>query len=224
VADLSSRERARAEQLARAHDRAKVQMGEDMKIKTGKEVDFLFTLLTECFSLSYTKSAAVRALVTAASHGYSSTVQSLVKMGIDPSVSVGHRKETALHFAASAGDETLITFLLDHQAKIESRDNHRRTPLHCAAWAGHEGSVHILLTRGADPNAQDDKGRTALWGAASGGYLAVVNVLLANRAEYAIRGGENNQTALERAESKGYFDIVKVLRSQSTSSQGSTNK
>lgn len=217
MADLSSRERARAE-------RAKVQMGEEMKIKTGKEVDFLFTLLTECFSLSYTRSAAVRALVTAASYGYSSTVQNLVKMGIDPSLSFGHQKETALHFAASAGDEALIGFLLDHQANIESRDNHRTTPLHCAAWRGHEGSVRILLTRGADPNAQDDKGRTALWGAASGGYLTVVKVLLANRAECAIRGGVNNQTALERAESKGFSDIAKVLRSQSTSSQGSSSQ
>jgi ankyrin repeat protein len=224
VADLSSRERARAEQLARAQDCAKEQISEDMKTNTRKEVDFLFTLLTECFSLSYTKSAAVRALVAAASYGYSSTVQNLVKMGIDPSASSGHRKETALHFAASAGDEALLVFLLDHQANIESRDNHRHTPLHCAAWAGHEGSVRILLARGADPNAQDDKGRTALFGAAGGGYLAVVKVLLANRAEYGIRGGVKNQTALERAESKGFADIAKVLRSQSTSSQGPSDQ
>lgn len=214
MADLSCRERARAEKLARDRELAKVQMASDMRIKTGQEVDFLFALLTECFSLSYTKSAAVRALVTAASYGYSSTVQNLVKMGIDPSLSFGHRRETALHFAASAGDESLISFLLDHLANIESRDNHRNTPLHCAAWAGHEGSVRILLTRGADPNAQDDKGRTALFGAAGGGYLGVVKVLLANKAEYAIRGGVQNQTALERAESKGFSDIAKLLRRQ----------
>lgn len=214
MVDLASREYARREQTKCDTDRAKTQMRDDMKISTGKEVEFLFAWLTECFRLSYSKSGTERALVTAASRGYSSTVQNLVKMGVDPSAKFGHRKETALHFAASAGDESLTSFLLDHQASIESQDNHRNTPLHCAAWMGHEGVVRILLGRGADINAQDHRGRTALFGAASGGFLRVIQVLLANKADPGIHGGVKNQTAGERAESKGFSEIAKMLQNQ----------
>lgn len=181
------------------------------------EVGFLFQVLTgKSQNLSIKREIAERALVTAASLGYHATTRKFVENGVSASAIVGHRRETALHFAARAGNEPLIKFLVEKGANLQSGDYHGTVALHCAAWSGHHGAVRTLMSLGADVNAQDDRGRTALFGAAGGGHLAVVRALLARGADRNIRGGNKRQTALERAEAREHRDIVLELRDPSS--------
>lgn len=211
---MNLREAARAEDLSRAVDYAKKMARKEMKQETENEINFIFELLTEGKTriVSCNREAAERALVSAASFSYDATVHKLVDLGINVNASLGRRRETALHFAASEGNETLVAFLAEHGANLQSPDYHGVVALHCAAWAGHHGAVRLLLSYGAEVNTQDHHGRTALFGAAGGGHITVVRVLLARGADRNIRGGAKKQTALERAESRGFHDVALELR------------
>ena len=214
------RDAARAEYTSRAVQNAKNATREATKQETSDEVNFLFKLNNRGTSqmLSFGRQEAEMALVTAASFNYASTVRKLVELGVNVSARLGHRRETALHFAASAGDESLVRFLCSKGALLDSPDNHRRVPLHCAAWLGHHDSVRTLLSHDAEINAQDEAGRTALFGAAGGGYLDTVRILLGRGADPNIRGGTLRQTALERADSRGFTEVARELRVRTSSS------
>jgi len=68
----------------------------------------------------------------------------------------------ALHFAAEAGDISLIAFLLKHGANIEARSRVGTTALHVAARAGHKETVAILARFGADIEAKGKNDWTPL--------------------------------------------------------------
>lgn len=212
------RERARLEERNRIIERANLSIRAEISRKQQNEIDFAFDFLTKLSkergqTLFCNASDGGRALVTAASFHYESTVRRLIEQGFaDVGAVVGKRKETALHFAARAGNSGLVTFLVEKGADLQSRDWRGQVPLHCAAWAGHEDTVRTLLSHGADVNTQDQYGRTALFGAAGCGYLAVVRVLLARGADRGLRGGSKKETALERAEAKGLEEIALELR------------
>jgi Ankyrin repeats (3 copies) len=200
--------------VTRKVDVAVANCKQEAEKSTAKEVEFVYLLLTDNNTKTFTmkRSLAASALVTAASLGYSTVVRSLVNLGFDVSARSGPREESALHFAASRGDEGLVSFLLEKGADVESLDTKLRSALHCASWSGHDIVVRLLLENGADVNARDDQDRTALYGAAGGGHVAVVKMLLFWKADIHIKGGTKKDSALERAEKRAFHDVAALLR------------
>lgn len=85
----------------------------------------------------------------------------LLDAGVDPS-SPDSKGRTALHFAATQGDETIVKALLGHRANVNARDLNGNTPLHLAACSNHIKVVTLLLRAGTNLNALDYTGRTPL--------------------------------------------------------------
>lgn len=61
---------------------------------------------------------------------------------------------TALHVAVSAGQENLVSLLLEAQAEVEMKDNHGRTALHLAVSKGYDQVIDQLLNSRADIDAR----------------------------------------------------------------------
>lgn len=62
---------------------------------------------------------------------------------------------TALHYAAAAGADDIITLLLAEHAAIDAESPSGMTPLMMAAREGKESSVALLLEKGADAQRKD---------------------------------------------------------------------
>jgi hypothetical protein len=71
---------------------------------------------------------------------------------------IGH---TAMHWAASTGDRSMMTWLLSLDADVNARNSSEATPLHTAAGAGQAMSLEWLLSNGADGTLVNDDGETA---------------------------------------------------------------
>jgi hypothetical protein len=209
-----TRDKAQSEEIARKVNVAVANCRREATESTAKEVEFVYLLLTDNNTKTFTmkRSLTASALVTAASLSYSTVVRSLVNLGFDVSARSGRREETALHFAASRADESLLSFLLEKSANVESVDTKLRAPLHCAAWSGHDTAVRLLLENGADVNARDNENRTALYGAAGGGHIAIVKMLLFWKADIHIKGGSKKESALTRAEKRAFHEVAALLR------------
>ncbi|KAJ7338398.1 hypothetical protein JRQ81_011874 [Phrynocephalus forsythii] len=85
---------------------------------------------------------------------------------------------TGLQFAAAAGHEELVGFLLRRGASVQSRNHCGWSPLMQAARFGHLTVARILLENGADLNAQNKLGASVLTMASRGGHISVVKLLL----------------------------------------------
>lgn len=64
-----------------------------------------------------------------------------------------------LHWAAIANRVDFMRLLLDHGAKVDSRDNAGRTPLLACCAFGAVDAALLLLERNADENAEDSRGK-----------------------------------------------------------------
>ncbi len=95
----------------------------------------------------------------------------------------GSTGQTALHFAAKAGEDKLVDLLLSKGANIEQRDLKGATPLFLAAEAKHEDVVKRLLQHGAQAQAPGRSGTTPLSAAAFNGDTASVKLLLDAKAD-----------------------------------------
>ena len=91
--------------------------------------------------------------------------------------------KTALHCAALAGRDEVVTVLLDRGAQTDLQDNSKRTALHCAALAGSDEVVTVLLDRGAQVDVLDDNGDTPLHCAACNDKVEVARLLLERGAQ-----------------------------------------
>ncbi|GAW18463.1 hypothetical protein ANO14919_079390 [Xylariales sp. No.14919] len=192
-----------------------ISLREELQEHAAQEFDFMFNLLTqnisECISISPVRVS--KAMVKMAQKGFSNMTRKLVEQGIDPSSPSirGSRLETVLHIFAQRGDVSMVQFMLKSGVNVDARDNAGRTPLHWAAWSGQDGAVNALLSSGANVNATDVKGRTALYGAAGGGFMSVVSRLLFCNADITIRGGQDNETPVERARKNNHISVVNLF-------------
>jgi ankyrin repeat protein len=86
---------------------------------------------------------------------------------------------TALHYAAFAGNNLLVQLLFQNGANV-SANKTGRTALHFAAKSGKESTkiVQLLLDQGAEIDAPDDFGRTALHETVRNGKLQILGTLL----------------------------------------------
>jgi len=85
---------------------------------------------------------------------------------------------SALHFAASTGNDSCCGILLESGADVNCKTRFGKTALMFAADHGRDSVVELLLASGADGNAQDENGSTALMEAAQHERVGVVKILL----------------------------------------------
>jgi ankyrin repeat protein len=69
---------------------------------------------------------------------------------------------TALHYAAAAGEQTIVQLLLDKQARVDALSPNQTTPLMMAARGGHILIVKLLLDHGANPTLVNQQGYDAV--------------------------------------------------------------
>lgn len=91
---------------------------------------------------------------------------------------IDEKGDIALHIAARAGKNKVVSFLLDHHARINAKNLHGQTPLICAAKAGNACTISLLLKKKALPNIADDLGMTPLHHAAQLSTPKIIGLLL----------------------------------------------
>jgi uncharacterized protein len=69
---------------------------------------------------------------------------------------------SAIHYAASGPEPSVVAYLLDRGAPMDAPSPNRTTPLMMAAGYGAEASVDLLLVRGASAKLRNDVGMDAL--------------------------------------------------------------
>lgn len=109
-------------------------------------------------------------------------------------------KRTLLQLAVQHGDLLKVTYLLQHQASVSTKDIHKRTALHLAM---HSDSIfhsidipRMLIEAGAVVNVQDEHGRTPLHYACLVGNPHLARLLLENGADMTMQD-EKSKMALE---------------------------
>lgn len=69
---------------------------------------------------------------------------------------------TALHYAATVGDNEIVQLLLEQHAYIDAESPNKTTPIMMAARGGHILTVKLLLDEGADATLKNEQGMTAI--------------------------------------------------------------
>lgn len=122
--------------------------------------------------------------------------------------------------AIDRSDLQVARAMVESGAPVSQATEFGRTPLG-AALATNAGTddgvrlVRLLLARGADPNRRLDTGERPLARAAVSGDLRLVTLLIDHGAAInAGLGANDDETALEAAESGGHTDVARVLRSR----------
>jgi ankyrin repeat protein len=118
--------------------------------------------------------------------------------------------QTALHYAAVAGDSDLAELLLANHADVNAKEDHGLTPLHVAAAVGHTRVAELLLANHAEIDAKDSEGETPLARAAQHDSAEVAQLLLANNADVNTRDNRG-LTPLHLAAQSGHNASVARL-------------
>jgi ankyrin repeat protein len=87
------------------------------------------------------------------------------------------RAAQPLYHAASAGNATMLSWLLEHEADPNMPASDGTTPFYAACAEGHMDILHILREHGADTATVDQDGTSPALIAAAGGRLDVVKAL-----------------------------------------------
>ncbi|MDL2336495.1 MAG: ankyrin repeat domain-containing protein [Pseudomonadota bacterium] len=104
-----------------------------------------------------TNPAGETALMMASLRGQSQLAERLLKRG----AAVNRPGWSALHYAATAPDETVLGMLLERGALIDARSPNGTTPLMMAAQYGPSECVDLLVARGANAGLRNDLGLSA---------------------------------------------------------------
>lgn len=90
---------------------------------------------------------------------------------------------TPLHLGAGNGSSSLVAFLLEKDAEIDSPDRDRESPLHWACYQENHEVAALLLDCGADVDFQDKWNNTPLYHACEKERHEVAALLLAHGAD-----------------------------------------
>lgn len=117
---------------------------------------------------------------------------------------------TALHFTCKAGFQDVVKILLDHSAKVNSKDVDSKTPLMWASEHGKLQCARTLLKKGAELEARDKCHRSALLYACGNSYEAVALHLVKMLADPCQPDVEGD-TALSMADDMGLAEFRRVV-------------
>lgn len=137
--------------------------------------------------------------------------------------------QSALHFAAQAGSESMVRELLKKwtSSEVDATDATGATALTLAASSGYSNIVELLLTAGADPKAVDQHQRTALSWAVEKGQVPIAKRLLDSKIMSPnTMDGEPPRSLLARAAENGNLIMAKLLLSKGAnldSSEGNSD-
>ncbi|KHN87874.1 Ankyrin-3, partial [Toxocara canis] len=124
--------------------------------------------------------------------------------------------ETAMHFAARSGNETVLLAMV---AKIgagavqivqNKQSKSGWSPLLEACARGHSGVARILLKHHARIDVFDESGRTALHLAAANGHLQLTHLLLQHKA-FVNSKSKAGEAPLHLAAQNGHVKVVNLL-------------
>ncbi|MBW1902812.1 MAG: ankyrin repeat domain-containing protein [Deltaproteobacteria bacterium] len=129
------------------------------------------------------------------------------------------RGATPLHSASIRGYKEVVVLLIAKGADVNAIDIDGNTPLHSVTMAvggfyrkDHKEIAELLIANGADINVKNNKGRrTPLHFAAVANNKEMVELFLANGANVYAKD-QWGKTPLYWARSKGYEDVVELLR------------
>jgi len=136
-----------------------------------------------------------------------------------------------LHLAATHGLSAIADALLeqyptteqlntgdeDQPDPINARDKLGWTPLHHACYGGHADIVNKLLARGSKPGKVTKAGLTSLHAAVVGRNVAAVTAVMNAEPSILNNACNDEKTAVEMADARGYPLIAAVLRGEDTS-------
>ena len=120
---------------------------------------------------------------------------------------------TPLHWAARAGRDSCISYLLEQDADIDASDGAGMTPLLHAAQNGKESTVNALLDAGCDAKAEDLNGNTAMHFAVVKGILGMVQSIEAKGVSLSAKN-KNSSTPSHIAAQNGQLVIARYLIKQ----------
>jgi len=129
-------------------------------------------------------------------------VKSLVKARADVNAPQGDGS-TALQWAVHLDDVTLVDYLLESGARVETANDLGVTPLYISCTNRNGALTERLLKAGANPNAALPNGETVLMNCARTGSTQGVHALLAKGARANDKETAHDQTALMWAAAQG---------------------
>ncbi|XP_062412617.1 CARD- and ANK-domain containing inflammasome adapter protein [Sardina pilchardus] len=112
-----------------------------------------------------------------------------------------------LHVAAEHGQLSVLEFLLQNGAKLDTRDQQGRTALHRAASRGQAAAAMALVMAGADIYTRDNASNTPLHLAARNGHQDTVQALVEEEGRHL----RKHTTFLHLAAAQGDSEVADVL-------------
>lgn len=167
--------------------------------------------------------AASLKLLDCVKNGDAREVTRLIEAGADVNFQAGSRKytriglrqevgETALHWAALRGDDTVAALLLSAKADPDISDQDGKTPLHIAAFNGVANVTRTLLEGRCDANVCDQRGNTPMqWVVLAGGSVRMIKLLLRHGARGDI-ANKDGEYAADVAADQGSEMVVDLIR------------
>ena len=164
-------------------------------------------------------------LHVASSHGLATLATALIVAGADPNIqtnSYGREiwRQTPLHLALEAGQEAVVTCLLEFSQPspgldtklldLNIKNSADETPLAVALGKGFTLLAKQMIQSGSDVNVSDGSGMSLLLKAIRDNNLAAASFLLANGADINTRSPQG-MTPLELAVREGAETIVEKL-------------
>ena len=148
-------------------------------------------------------------LQIASRHGLAAIVEDFLSMNLDIISTSDRNGRTALHEAAQAGWEDIVSMLIDNGADLSVMDDEEKTPFFYAAECGHAGVISILEKHHVRDDHHQRVLEEALCDAAEAGETSVVEKIL--HLGVNAEAEKSDITAMAAASRRGHKQIIRLL-------------
>ena len=196
----------------RLSNEAEVSLDEMLSLacRQGKQ-DIVELLLESGANVNHRNKAGNTPLLEACSQGHVVIAQMLLDHGADIDAPTEPTSDSALTWACTLGNDSIVDLLLNRKANVEHRTKDGCTALMFAALAGHVKVTRLLLDNKAMINVESDSNKDSpLTFACWKGHKKVVQLLLEHSANLEHRTKEGF-TPLMFAALGGHTDVADLL-------------